>query len=400
MKTYKILWIDDKPELSSGFRQLAKKHGLTLLEYKTHKEGMEVLKKDISSYDGVILDALGHYESADESEELYGLNKSLHMLASLSSIKKIPHCIYSAEINKSGYDAQKKLFRDIVIFDKAGSAPTLDMIEYIKSEADKQHDTQVRHEHAALFKILEDYSEENKKTVLNIIRSLRFQRIALDDNLYFTPLRKILETMFRKANEIGLLHDACVSKNGSQVNLTESSFFLSGGNCNSTNVRCAKTHFPKVISKAVKQILELTGAASHTTNVDITKNIDVQELRTYVRTPYLLYSILFMLSDVLIWFDNYCQENKDVAVNKSYWENTYDPITNGDTVGSEEELSGEIIKIENGWGTFKIDTSGKTLSVRPSDVTKYNIGRGEKFSVTTKPSPDGTKTYIDKILLR
>lgn len=394
-KRYRILWIEDEPDKNEAFVETADLNGIDLIQYHTSHSGIEELKSNVDLYDGVILDAKGYNESKDEKTGLSGLMNSIKEIQTLSI--QLPYFIFTGYLGEDGNESARDMLVNETIFTKGIDNKKL--LNAVKAAADKIQTTQIRHDFSNIFKILEEYGAENQRTVLQILEAIRNGVVQLDDNLYFTPLRKILETMFRKANDIGLLHDACVSKNGSQVNLTESSLFLSGIACHSSKVKCTQTHFPKVISKAVKQILELTGAASHTTDVDITENIDVQQLRTYVNTPYLLYGILFQLADVLIWFDKYSEANKDVEVNKSYWVTVEDVGARVDLAGPDKKLTGKVIKVENGWGTFSIDDSKVTLSVIPTDVTKYNIKLGDKFSVTTKPSPDGMKTYIDKIIM-
>lgn len=197
--------------------------------------------------------------------------------------------------------------------------------------------------------------------------------------------------MFRKANKIGLLHDDCVNKNGNQVNLTESSKFLSGTSCDLLKIKCAKSHFPKIISDHVRNILFTTGAASHTVEADITKNIDVQTFREDVQTPYLLYSLAMQLADILIWFHNYSGSNSNYASNVALWESLNKETT---TMKEGDWIEGEVIKVENGFGTFKPEIGFKTLTVMPNIMTNNNIQLGSKLKVTTKPSPDGQKTYI------
>jgi hypothetical protein len=213
-----------------------------------------------------------------------------------------------------------------------------------------------------------------------------------EDQLFFTQLRIILEHLFRKANAVGLLHDECVQKNGNQVNLTESSLFLSGKDTRHLNVTCSVAHFPKVIAENIKNIIHITGAASHTSQVDVTKNMDIQEYRMNIKTPYLLYSLAFQIMDTLIWFDGYSKINNDIEVNKSNWKFI---IPNAQT-NPEDWISGEIIKIENGWITFQPNTGGEKLSVPPHLVLD-GMDQGQVIKVKTEPSPDGTKTFVKEV---
>lgn len=64
--------------------------------------------------------------------------------------------------------------------------------------------------------------------------------------------------------------------------------------------------------------------------------------------------------DVLIWFREYVDLNPNIEDNKKSWINTESIIHNGDWI------TGTIIKIhENGFGTFKPDTSTQTIGIVP-----------------------------------
>ncbi len=141
----------------------------------------------------------------------------------------------------------------------------------------------------------------------------------IDSHLYYNSIRVVLEWMFRAARVAGLLHDKCFDKND-HINLTDSSKFMAGDRAIHSGVYCTKAHFPHLISKNVKFILEVTGGASHTTEVDTKENPNLVAYWKEIDTPYLLYSITYMLCDTLIWFDKYIEENNDVLKNKSYWQ--------------------------------------------------------------------------------
>jgi hypothetical protein len=178
----------------------------------------------------------------------------------------------------------------------------------------------------------------------------------------------MLESMFRKANEIGLLHDKCIP--GGKVNLTESGLFLSGEPTMHLKVQCSIAHFSKMVTSSVQSIINVTGAASHTTTADTKNNVNLQEYRKTVNSPYLLYSLTFQLMDVLIWFKNYMDANTDVAKNKSLWLDS----------GNKGIVSKEL----NGYGTFQPDNGGNTLSITPRMMTDNGLSVGDKIEVETK----------------
>ena len=85
------------------------------------------------------------------------------------------------------------------------------------------------------------------------------------------------------------------------------------------DVYCDIPHFPPIIAANVKSILEITGGASHTAEPDEKELINLQAYWEQVNTPYLLYSLTFMLCDILIWYKEYTNRNSDNTTNRSHW---------------------------------------------------------------------------------
>lgn len=194
--------------------------------------------------------------------------------------------------------------------------------------------------------------------------------------------------MFRAANKLGVLHDKCLDSRGN-VNLSESSLFLSGLPTNHLGVSCTKSHFPKIISDAVKSILFVTGAASHTVDPEVKSNLNLAEYRTTVNTPYLLYSITFQLIDVLIWYKQYSDEHQVVEENKKLWQTDSLPHQKGDWT------KGEVVRVaSNGYATFQPAAGGATLSIIPSMVNEFKLRAGQPMEVITRLDSSGTKRLI------
>jgi hypothetical protein len=398
MKSYNVLWIDDEPEKNDAFPEQAMFEGINLVHFKTNKAGIDDLYENPNKYDAIILDAKGFEDSEDERAGFAGLHNSIGAINALHI--KIPYFIYSGFLEKDEYTQIREMLKNVEIFTKGEDSNLL--FSRIKEEADKQLDTQIRHENNKLFNALESYSAENNKTILEILQAIKTGKQDLSDHLYFTPIRTILESLFRKANKVGILHDACVNIKGSQVNLTESSKFLAGEDCVHLKVRCTKTHFPKLIADAVKNILFITGAASHTSEVDVTKNIDVQQYRKEINTPYLLFNLLYQLSDVLIWFHQYSLKNLDIQKNKEYWEDIefFEENRYGKTIYYKWETA-EVTNIApNGWATLTLSKPVENklyqVSVFKDVVSEKRLALGEKVKVVLDSSNPKSKEIEKK----
>jgi hypothetical protein len=167
--------------------------------------------------------------------------------------------------------------------------------------------------------------------------------------------------------------------------------FLAGENTKYLKVKCAKTHFPKIIAENLKNLIFVTGAASHTSDVDPAKNMDYQSYREQIKTPYLLYQLLFTICDLFVWYDNYThknsEENKGLWINLEVNQNTSDWI------------EGYVTRIaENGWGTLQPKDGTSPLSIQPIMVTNNKINEGDKLKIRFELSLDGTKRHIKEII--
>lgn len=376
MKRYKVLWLEDEINLVEAFFDIADMENVEL----DHVESVNELKaklngKNIINYDAAILDAKGVIESLEEIPSLNAVHKANSYIDGLSGIKVLPKFILSAQLEGDENRNIREMLGEENIFIKTKDEDKI--IAKLKEEADKQIETQIRHEHYFLFNVLRNYDDDVQKMFMQILLGVKKGIDGLDDELYFTQLRIVLEHVFRKANEFGLLHDNCVQKGNNQVNLTDASLFLAGEDTKYSGVRCQISHFPKIIAENVKNIIFTTGAASHTTVVDITKNIDVQEYRKTVKSPYLLYSLAYQVMDVILWFDSYCESNTDVAKNKSLWENIEF------TAEGQKYEKGIITRIsKSGWGTVNLDSGGKTAGVYKGIMNELKIEEGDQIKFT------------------
>lgn len=177
---------------------------------------------------------------------------------------------------------------------------------------------QVENQYEEVLKIADTLLDDKdcKKHLLDIL-SAASGVTTIDSHLYYNKIRVILEWMFRAARKQGLLHDKCFDARD-HINLTDASLYLAGKATLHSGVICKQAHFPVMLADNVKFILEVTGGASHTTDVD---ERDVPNLTAYwanIKTPYLLYSLAFMLCDILIWFNDYIAAHPDVAANKAF----------------------------------------------------------------------------------
>jgi len=380
-KTYNILWIDDEydhPEMEPFIIQ-AETMDIILNGYSNFREGFDALSGNLNYYDVILLDALFLEDEKSETVSKKGLGASIAKINELKSKKAFPYFVLSGQSTFT--DVQNDILdaNGLKCYNKKNPEDVKKLLETIKTEADTQIDLQIKHENQSLFEVLKEYPDSARDTLISIFKGLKGFDNQFDDQLYFTQLRMILEMLFRRANAFGLLHDKCVNVNGNQVNLTESYLFLSGLDTNHFKVNCSVTHFPKVIANNVKNIIYTTGAASHTSVVDITENIHIQAYRKNIKTPYLLYSLALQLMDVLIWFDGYSRGNNDIATNQSYWQDI-----EADQFGNKFETDVITNLAGSGWGTVLINNGTKRIGIHRDEIKRLDLAIGDsiKFTIT------------------
>ena len=173
-----------------------------------------------------------------------------------------------------------------------------------------------------VLEIIDSLFDENGKVesqkILQSIFSALFNQSEFDSHIYYNPIRKVLEWMFRAARKRGLLQDRCFD-NKDRVNLSDCCRFMAGRPTLHSGVICRVAHFPVIIANNVQFILDITGGGSHTTTVPEKENPNLTAYCAIINTPYLLYSLTFLLCDIIIWFGQYVHENEDIDKNKALW---------------------------------------------------------------------------------
>lgn len=307
-----VLWVDD--EYKEDFVSFAEQEGIDIRHLKSAQEGKEELQRNRHSYHAVILDAKGILNKDDQKTGLDGLRTIRDYLIELNANDYLPNFIFTGQPDYQTNELFRESFGEF--FTKGRDEQLL--LDKVKDAVLKKDEYVIHRNHKRVFEGVKNLlNNELHAYLTDLLISQNKQINSIDDKLHFTQLRIILEHLFRAANKSGLLHDKCIL--GGKVNLTESSFFLAGEDTKYAGVKNDIPHFPRLIANAVKDIIFITGAASHTSDPEIEKNINLQEYRSQVRTPYLLYSLTFRMLDIIVWFDYYLKINSNYSKNVAQW---------------------------------------------------------------------------------
>jgi hypothetical protein len=293
MNRYEILWIDDQFEEQEAFLEYAYQNGIDISPYKTSKSGMEELKHKLFKYDGVILDAKVFNESEDEVAKLTGLTNSIYAIKQLADKRITPYFIFTGQPDVIDNATFSELVGEVHVYKK--TIDNAKLIADIKSMADQQNVTQIKHKYQKVFEActdqyIGDYATQDLLDILSNIEN---------DNLnnQFTTIRKIVEDIFRCFDKYELLPSEFITPS---VSLQGSSRFLSGQTQKEYTLN-PDSILPKVIADSLRSILDVTQPASHRAKID-------EHLQT-VNNTYLVQGSIYQLLDVIVWVKNHIDSN-------------------------------------------------------------------------------------------
>ena len=310
-----VLWIDDEFQKNQAFIELAYLHDINITAFESSEEGIYELEINPSKYDAVILDANVKNLANDELTDTVGLRKTRDFLIGMHGRNiDLPYFIFTGQPEFVDSKPFNDAFGNFYI--KAMDEETL-LSDIIQSVSESEI-RKIRNEYKSVFRIIEKhFSKAVRDNIFNILRNLKNHSIEDKGYSSFTQLRIILEEVFRIFNKVGILHDSCIVDG--KVNLSESSMFLSGSRTRHLDLECSKSHFTPLISTMVKEIIFITGAASHSSGNSTKNTYDIKAHKNQVNSPYLFYACTFKLLDVLLWTGKYIEENSDIETNRSFW---------------------------------------------------------------------------------
>lgn len=332
---YNVLWLDDdhnKP-VFLPFKVTASKKKLNVT-YCEFSDDFLINLGNGSCWDAVIIDVIGK-KSKDFSESDKGFIETfLRLTKDSPSLLRFIFSGQDSILNNEGYikdilSANPAEYSKVLIYDKTDGVESLlnDIIRAIEDNPLRKIQIKYRNVFEVFSK--QYIGSEGMRELAEILIDINSDKPFINDKPYFTQLRIILEYVFRAANRIGLLCDGCIDKNG-KVNLTDASRFLAGmpTMVQGINYRCSKSHFPRILADNIKNLLYVTGGASHSSDVKYDDQTNLVLYKSYTETPYLLYGLAFIICDLIVWFKSYSDQNNNIEHNQSLWEIVSKETTN------------------------------------------------------------------------
>lgn len=371
MYKYKVIWLDDEFESLDIIREKAFLNNIELVGFSNAKQGIEELEKNIKNYDSAIIDGLfflnaNQLGTPTNDDALFDVALAL---VKLESTKKLPWFILSGQ---AGFTKEKNriadTFKENQVYDKLNNFHLDNLWANIKAQADLQPETQIRLNYSRVFEVCTDkyIGEQGSNHLLAILKKENHDNIFNDADIYFNPLRKIMDDLFTAFNKYGFIPGVFINP---FVALNESSKFLSGSV--EKGYILNEPVFPKVISDNVRNILTVCQPASHRSEID--------SFILQVNSPYLLLSVTYQLLDVLLWFKIHIDNNNNIELNKTNYKMV-------ETIIDSKVIIGTLEKDEK--GNYHCDEI--VLTYKIINENNYQVGDEIRILKTANNSNKNT----------
>lgn len=378
-----VLWIDDEygdPAMIQ-FSIDAENNGINLNGYESFEEGFAELQANMEKYDVILLDGL-FFEKKDQikgTEDIDGLGSAIAKINELKSKKPFPWFVLSGKDQFTKGENPLLVANKAELFDKTNPSDVSKLFEVINKSASENEEFKLKHKYAELFNLCEDkyLGNDQLERLMNLIKHIEGVKLLSTTEDQLNPLRKIVEIIFHKFKAYNIVPPEIKETN-------RISLFLSNRH---NDFKHEKAFIEPTVAELFFRLLTITQDGSHSEG-DL--RLQVDNFLKSNKSGFLFNSCVFQLFEIMIWFGKVIDQYPDPEVNKSLWSVIPKNVS--------QWISGSVLRIaDNGWGTFKPTNSHNTISIPPPIVASNNLKNGMAIKITTKPSPDGSKIFIDQL---
>ena len=276
MSKYKVLWIDDKYEELSSFKDLCElpKNNIKVVACNNAEEGMEIFEDHLEEWSGVILDAKVFKTRNSQIDKLDGLSYSIKRILELSHKRYVPYYIFTGQPDLSSSSSFAEEHEDNY-YEKDKDEQRL--IGDIIKNADKLLETQVMRNYKDVISLWPQCKAELLRTLIIL------EKHDWTNNSVFNDIWKILTDVVKRLFDCGIL-----SVYPNATNLNECSRMLGQS--------YMEMIIPVYVQRSIHSCVSVTNSGSHRTQSDK----DVKD----GNAPYLVRSMTYELLNILQWCKN------------------------------------------------------------------------------------------------
>jgi len=315
---HRVLWVDEEND-PWGFIDDARRYDLVVYRMGSWEEAKEMLNRHFDGFSAIVLDGNCVLDKGGQTNPdfLYQAVREMENIFAQHE-ESLPWYVLSSG---TAVDFEKTLSRVAMgerteMIDRWGELyykkgePFNALCESIRKAAAQRKEYKVVRMYKQVFDTLRLYFDPHcGNTMLEILVALHYpeMRRGFDSVLYYTQLRRILEYLFRAANQLGVLPDVVLGEQG-KVNLSNSSLYLCGREVTlgrSRTYRYGKpgdSFFSPVMAQLVKSILVVANKNSHSTELDSHEASVIREYNQTIHSDNLLFGYALHLCDVIVYF--------------------------------------------------------------------------------------------------
>lgn len=320
-KKYEVIWIDDEWEKMDAFKEECEViHQIYLHPFRTQKAGMDEFDKNPKIWDAIILDAKMFDESENEVPKLDGLRKAVQHINEKSLLRKVPYFISTGQPDLMDNETFEQAFGTYYIKERDDKK----LIEDLKTIASKSTRFQVKTYYLDALDQIVFLDTWCCEKILDILEAMHFPEKTIDPLLYYNPLRKALEYVFRAANKVGVIPDDFFS--GGMVNLNQCFMFLIGREARVLGYRYGDSGegiVPRHIHDMMSLIINLGNYGSHSIEQSHPTELSEYEVQKYdkqinaqgVNSKLLIFSIALQFCEIVKWMNHYITEHPNKEEN-------------------------------------------------------------------------------------
>lgn len=293
---YKVLWVDDEintPELKMVAALASRRYGINMETACESSEQALAYLEHPNDYDAVILDARFLSSSSGTnttSGSIRGLREVTERLEELRTTGHfLPVFIYTGQPDLYKSEDFKDTYYRYHIFQK-NEEGTIKLFNAIIQSVNDRMETQVKLKYAPLFDVcMPKYMFDSSDITDRLLNyAVQVEHNDTKKTEYLNDMRKLIEELFEKCEQVGLLR--------SGINLlNEKSKFLCDNNM--------QKFIPPYVQESIRHILRCTQEGSHHGAADA-------DMRNGI-APFLFRSLFFSLSTVLVWWKQFIDSNCD-----------------------------------------------------------------------------------------
>lgn len=358
-----VLWVEDDPKIIYSYPQKAESFGLELVSFPCWDNAREALESDYDRWSAIILDAKCKYHRGDTDNAVKFLAAALKDIAVISKEKQrvIPWYVLTggaeSEVSDSITDDRMKWDADWTTdTNKNYYSKNVDnemLFRRIRYFAKKSPRMQIQEMYRDSCELLDQLDTNACEDIMTILEAIHFPDSHPDftPRLFYNPLRKALEYIFRDMRKVSIIPDNFF--NGNTVNINQCFMFVIGKDAEKLGFKHKDGGItPRHIQDMMSLIINLGNANSHSFETSHYTELSEEEIQNYDKhiktiggnSKLMIFSIALQFCEILQWMNNYINNHPDKEENRKKWVKL-DGTEN--TLENKDDCLG-IVEVHNG----------------------------------------------------